>query len=649
MKDYVKAGFSLSKKFIKKKLKSRRGILPILMAMAIGLMIGYLATDLATNGSFANNNGGGAVVVTEPKNVSKDDMKGKDIKQQLGVAQQFSNEQATKDLQYLKHQMASDLINYDIQTEGSLADIRVTVKGPSKIYGFSTFPLQVHIHAPSSTEPPENCVHIQKVEVWLETDDGRRWSYTKWAGNLVLRPKSDEYPDALGEDWDFNFSLKVPDPYVGKAKQMVCGTPNRDILEELLNAKVQKFEVKIKVEGYRELWRWEYDYDSEGNIINKRAVHLKDVDLDVLTTSLSAWKHLENGKYYIAGFTGSYPPAFAEDRDKTVPYAMYANGASSLVISRCWATPVHVPTSTADYQYAFSFMGNMEPIDITMTDDYCAVVFRLFDDGTAVIADREPGSFGEMNPGFWKIIKLPVYYKYDNRTVGYETYFVFYAVLHDHNGCGDKKDWPVWVVIKPMISVVSNKETILLDKADEIISILDDGKITESEAESLKNIVDGIISSLESKKKSADDFAKRCEQYNKEDAKKYAEKASEYYQKAIDCLNDLKRTNDPGQVSVLYKRAQNYEVIADYYYSASQKLFYGQNDLAKADIENAEKIIDDTKEYEPSIWFSAGSALGNAWQSFKEGLGFGWLPDWAIILIIVILVVGGAIIVFKIL
>ena len=670
--------------FVLKRLKSKRGVLPIIVALAVGAALAFMAADKLTDGKLdghiGSSDSGGAVVTGGKVPTKNETVYDTDVKSKFGNLQAYSDNASARDLNQLRLQLSSSLTTYDFETEGSLADIRISIKGPEKIYGFSPFPIQVHIHAPSSKEPPQNCVHITKVSAYVLDESGRKWYEDVWTGDLVLRPKSWWYPDALGEDWTFNFTLKAPDPYVGKAKNFVQGTANYKTAEELLNANISKFEVVVEVQGYREVWRWEgssttwndlkkrgyridgtYVYNIEGKPVGKFEMYdsetgegifytpefVKNVNLNTKAKTLSAYNHLQNGRYYIGGSEGSLPAKFGDIREFTA-YGMYANGASSLIVGRCWATPVHLFDSTADYKFVvIANPDNMEPIKVNIIDDYKMVVFRLLDDGTWVIADQVPGSFGNMED-YHAPVTSTLYYKHDNRTIGYNTYFVVYATVKIHNDCGNVREYPIWVIFKPKISVLINKEVVLRDKqTEEIVKIIDDGKVTEQEAQSLKNIADSAISQLKQKKYSAEALANKYA--NNPKAKEYAEKAAEYYQKAIDYLEDMKNSNDASIIVKDWKIAKNYEMVGDYYYDAAQKEYYGQHDQADADVKNAEKLIEDTKQYEPSVWFSAGSWLGDAWQQFKSGLGFGNVPDWVLIIVVVIIIIGVAIIVLKVL
>lgn len=609
-------------------------------AVAGAAVIGGIAADQlyrSATGKDSNN-----AVTTGGETVTKDELiNDTDIENKLANLQACSDADAAKDLFELRQQIASSLTTYDYQTGGSLADLQVSIKGPSKIYGFGTFPLQAHVHASVPSDPPENCLHVQSVKVYVLDDTGRSWWVNSWSGNLVLRPSSDEYPDAT-DDWTYNFTLKTPDPYIGKAKQMATGTPNKETLNELLNANTSKFEVVVEVKGYREVWRWEYIYDDDGHV-QKKAEHVDNIPINAKLNSLSAYNHLQNGKYYVSGTMGSLPAKFAGERQYTA-YAEWVNGGTSNFVARCWATPVHLFDSTADYKFAIvSQVDNMKPIPVTVSDDYRMVVFRIFSDGTAVIASQVPGSFGDMS--LINQVGSSLYYKNDEKTISYDSYFVIYATMYvDDDGSID--NFPLWIVVKPQITVLENKDVVLGDRqTEEVANIIDDGEITESEMNALKSVADGAISSLKQKKYSAEQLVDKYSSNPK--AKEYAEKAAELYGKAISYLEDMVASNDANTIAKDYKVAKNYEMSGDYYSDAAQKEFYGQHDQAEADIINAEKIIEDTQEYEPSMFFTAGSWFGEHWEEFKSGLGIENIPDWVLILVVVILIVGGAVIVLK--
>jgi len=552
-----------------------------------------------------------------------------EIKETFWSFYQDVEDEGLKDLLTLRQQLQSSLVRYDFDAKGSLADIRVSIKGPDKIYGFSAFPISINIYAPCPTDPKENKVHIQKISVYVkDVETGRIWWRQSWSGDVILRNK----------DHTWYFILKAPDLYYGKVKSMINGTANKKILDELLNAEIPKYEICVEIYGYREVWVWKTIKDENGH--NKKVLeHERDDPINVKLISLSAWLHENSGIYEINGAEGSLPIKFANMREYTT-YKMKANGAISNLILRIWATPTHVIGSTADYKLCFIANPNyFDPLKPTIIDDVAIITFRTQYDGSTAIASQVKDSFGDL--GTINMIATSMHYKASGNTTAFDTYVVMYAVVKTED-----ENLPIWLVAKPAITVLSNREVVLADeRVKEIASILKKENITEEDIKQIKQVASTMISGLKSKEYAALSLKSRCA--NNKDAKKYAELAITYYNKALKALELVQATDDPNQIATQIKLAKNYEMIADYYTDAAEKVLYGHKEQAEINVRNAQKIIEVTKKYEPTIWFKAGSYLGDAWQSFKEGFGIGDVPDWVLILIVIIFVVGVAIIVLK--
>ena len=556
-----------------------------------------------------------------------------DITSELANLRSEVEGEASKDILALRQQLRSSLSSYDISSSGSLADIRVGVKGSDKIYGFSAFPVSVNVYAPCPSDPEKNKVHIQRVTVYVkDTTTGNTWWKQTWTGDKILR----------NSDYTWDFILKTPDPYYGKVKSIINNNNvDKKTLEELLNSDVNKFEVCIEVRGYREVWIWKR-IEREDGTVDRVLHHERDDPVNVDITSLSAWMHITTGKYKIDGTEGSLPLKFADKREYTA-YKMISNGAVSNLITRTWATPVHTFDSSADYK--FVFLANpdyFDPLEPVISDDVKIVTLRTQHDGSCAVACQLTDNFGDL--GSINSMASSMNYKTSGgNAVSFDTYVVLYATVES-----EYKDFPIWIVAKPSITVLSNKEVIFSDeRVSEIASILEKEKITEKDIKRIRETSEVMKSGFEDKKQSANALKAKCG--NNNEAKKYAEKSIEYYNKAVRALDNLHSTGDPEQIAILLKQAKNYEMIADYYADASEKALYGQIDQAKISVGNAQKIEKVTKQYEPSIWFGAGSALGDVWQSFKEGFGIGAFPDWALILVAVVIVLGIAVIVLKIL
>lgn len=599
---------------------------PVVAGVVIG---GGIAANYIYRELTGKNSNDGAVVTDGNVPTTGELVNDTDITSTLVNLQSNAEEEASKDILALRQQLQSSMVSYDIETSGSLADIRVGIKGSDKIYGFSGFPLSVNIYAPCAVDPSENKVHIQEVTAYVkDTVTGQIWWKQTWTGDQILR----------NNDYTWNFLLKTPDPYYGKAKSIIDNIANKETLEELLKAEVNKFEVHVEINGYREVWAWKTVTHEDGTT-TEVLVHVRDDQISADITSLSAWLHESSGMYEIDGAEGSLPAKFADVRDYTA-YKIIANGAVSNLIARAWATPVHIFDSTADYKLCFlanpDYFGLLQP---TITDDVAVITFRTQYDGSSAISSQVKDSFGDL--GTINTIATSLNYKTVENTVAFDTYVLMYATVKS----GDR-ELPIWLIAKPAITVLSNKEVVFSDeKVTEIASILQKDEITEQDIEQIKQIATTMKAELEKKKQTATDLKAKCA--NNDVAEKYAEKSIDYYGKAIRALDELQSTNNAEQIATQLKLAKNYEMIADYYADATEKALYGQIEQAEIDVENAQKLEEVTKQYEPSVWFSAGSWLGDSWQSFKEGFGIGTVPDWVLILVVVILIVGGAVIVLK--
>jgi len=620
--------------FVLKKLKSKRGIIPaaVLLAGALaGLIIGA-AIDYATDGELDGDMKKDSVAVTDGKIPTEQEVvNDTDIENTFAMTKATSEEDVAKDLLELRQQLQTTLVAYDKQVTGSLADVRVSLKGPDKIYGPSAFPVLINIYAPCAEDPPDNKVHIQEVKVYAVDSNGQKWWIATWNGDEILR----------NSEHTWNFIIKAPDPNYGIAKNMLV-TPDREKLLGLLSSQLDKFELVVEIKGYREVWIWKTIEDEDGNIKTIKD-HVGDIPISATLTSLSAWNHEKTGTYSTGGFSGSLPIKFADKREP-VAYKTDANGAVSNMIVRVWATPVHVLSSTADYKIAFIANPScFNPLNPTLSDDFMSAVLRNYN-GNWVVASRTPpdSHFGDL--GNLNIFATSLQYKTDDLTTGYETYILIVANVQVNDDAGTR-ELPVWLIAKPAISVLTNMEVTLSDeRVQEIAELLQKDELTNEDVERIRDTLTTMISGLVEKKNAALSFAEKT---TNEDAKDLANKATGYYDKSIEQLKGIEGSNDADQIKLALKLSKNYEMIGDYYYSAAQKTSWGLEEQAQLDLENAQKIEEATKEYEPSVWFSAGSWLGDSWQSFKEGFGIGDIPDWVLILVVVILIVGGAIIVLK--
>ncbi|MBA2858685.1 tetratricopeptide (TPR) repeat protein [Methanococcus maripaludis] len=620
---------------------------PILVAAGVGIG-GAIVVDYAyrwATGKDAEDDSG-AVTGAAKTNVSDEEyMNGSYVYEELAGYRQYSEEAAAKDIAEIKDKLESGIGTYSFKTTGTLSDVSVSMKGPDKIYGFSAFPVQLKFDE-ALTGSESSYVMIESVKIYLVDSDGVKWNERTYSDDIKLQKESNDYPDAI-EEYILNFTMKAPDPYIGKAKSMITNAPDREILEELINAEVKQFELVVEIDGYAKLYKKEsgYKIDAETGLEVWKTweEYDKTIKIDTKLTSLEAWDRIHNGAYYVDGADGSLPTKFVNEVTP-IAYSSYANGATSNIIGRCWASPVHCYNSSA--QYKFILVGqpeNLEPVPVTIEDDYRTLVLKLRDDGVATIASETPGNFHDM--AVHNGVTTSLNYLKDDSTEAFETYFLVIADVDDDIDSA----LPVWSLIQPRISVIDNVKYSLSEEfKEEILELLSDGSVSDTDSERITEIIEISENSLKEKQYVAELESEKYDDNEKarnaiSNSLKDYEKAFEYYEKA-------KNTDDPEEVKVYtYLAGDIYEPAGDYWREAAEKYNLGLDDQGDALASNAEKLESLASEYEPSLWFTAGSTISDWWNQFKSGFGIGDVPDTVLIIVVVIVLVCGAAIIIKVL
>jgi len=569
----------------------------------------------------------------------------------------YSQQAAANDTVRIRQKLTSHLTSYETQNSGSITDVDVSLKGADKIHGFSVFPIQIDLKesVPGSL-PQQSHVDINSIKVYIVDEDGRKWSEKTFNRKLTFRDSNAYLDEPDGnEQYDegeyltrylLNMTLKTPDQYIGKARLASQGSANAEHLEELVNANVKKFQIVVEFSGQAVLYKWEHhvERDDNGNAIKDwwDAEYDQKVPVNLKMSSLSAWNHISNGKYVIDGVSGSLPTSYS-DKEELVPYKTYTNGAVSNIIGRCWVSPCHVFESSA--QYKFVFLGepdNLQPVPMSISDDYAALPLKIRSDGSGLLGGQpSKGSIGEIGGAFDDGAILSLYYTKSNDTVGYRAYMVIYATAEDEHGSE-----PIWLILKPDITVLDNTRLAGSDdRLKEIDNLLDDGKVSTEDIQQIQQKCDIMVNELQNKKASLESSLDKYQSNDK--AYDDAKTALDCYDKAIDNLKDVKSSANANEIRTGLYLSQNYEMEGDYYRQAAEYRLVGMDEQASSLEKQGSVLHEDSKQYEPSIWFGAGSVLGDAWQQFKSGFGIGNIPDWVLILVVVILIVGGAVIVLK--
>ncbi|MBB6067897.1 hypothetical protein [Methanococcus maripaludis] len=620
---------------------------PILVAAGVGIG-GAIVVDYAyrwATGKDAEDDGGAVTGAVKTNVTDEEYVNASYVYEELAGYRQYSEEAAAKDIAEIKDKLESGIGTYSFKTTGTLSDVSVSMKGPDKIYGFSAFPVQLKFDE-ALTGSESSYVKIESVKIYLVDSDGVKWNERSYSDDIKLQENCNDYPEAI-EEYILNFTMKAPDPYIGKAKSMITNAPDREILQELINAEVKEFELVVEIDGYAKLYKEESGYKLDPvtglEVWKTWEEYDKTITIDTKLTSLEAWDRIHNGAYYVDGADGSLPTKFVNEVTP-IAYSSYANGATSNIIGRCWASPVHCYNSSA--QYKFILVGqpeNLEPVPVTIEDDYRALVLKLRDDGVATIASETPGNFHDM--AVHNGVTTSLNYLKDDSTEAFETYFLVIADVDDDIDSA----LPVWSIIQPRISVIDNVKYSLSEEfKEEILELLSDGSVSDTDSERITEIIEISENSLKEKQYVAEIDSEKYE--DNEKASTAISNALEDYEKAFEYYEKAKNTDDPEEVKVYtYLAGDIYEPAGDYWREAAEKYNLGLDDQGDALASNAEKLESLASEYEPSLWFTAGSTISDWWTQFKSGFGIGDVPDTVLIIVVVIVLVCGAAIVIKVL
>jgi tetratricopeptide (TPR) repeat protein len=183
---------------------------------------------------------------------------------------------------------------------------------------------------------------------------------------------------------------------------------------------------------------------------------------------------------------------------------------------------------------------------------------------------------------------------------------------------------------------------------EEILELMSDGSISDSDSQRITEIIQMSEESLKEKQYVAESESGKYEDNDK--AKNAISNALEDYEKAAAYYEKAKNTDDPEEVKVYtYLAGDVYEPAGDYWKEAAAKYNLGLDDQGDALASNAEKLESLAAEYEPSLWFTAGSTVSEWWTQFKSGFGLADVPDAALLVIVIVVLVCGTIVVTRIL
>lgn len=535
-----------------------------------------------------------------------------DLKEKFGEFYEDAQAAALADIQALKANLLGSLVPYSISIKGGeLGSFKASLEGPSVLYGYSAFPVVLKLDYAQNPDIPDP-IHITKVTMYVVEDATGYTYYTwTWVGDYVMENST------VTGTWAT--ILKAPDQLVNDVDKLLSGQFDAATIDKLFNTPVPKFEVYVKVEGYKELYKYE----------NGKWVKYDTEPFSFTISSLDAYERISNYEpsYELSGAVGTLPSKFKLFRSFT-PYTTQVAGSINNIIIRAWSTPVHYVGSSADYAFYFIALPEyFSPLRPTITDDYRLVVVKDLG-GTWALADSVVGNLGDMSTlSAWA---GSIVYTKDDQATGYNVFMVVKAYLDR----GDTKI-PLWLIAKPKVAVLPDEETITVDaNLGEIEPLLNKtGTYSAEDLGQLKAWADATIQGINQKISEAEAWKAKTDN---EKAKALFDEAISHYKTAISYLNRLKSVTGPDTAKKYIKIAKNEEIIGDYYKEAAIKAHYGDEDQVDALIQNAKQVEEATNEYVGSSSFlgGAGDAVTGFVEDLADKLG---VPTWVIFIGIILL------------
>lgn len=501
-----------------------------------------------------------------------------------------ADQAAIQDLMILQAKVKSDLMEYSYEeAEGTGDFARAELYGPESIYGFSAFPVKF-ILVPRGSDEVKDPICLTSVRIYVkDTVNGdikwtRSWSYEPGANCI------DPGDEGLQTLWSFKTILKGPDDNLGDLLSVMNGGADNATISKLFSAKPDKFEIVVEVNGYRKIY---YFADGEWHFDHDEPIHAR-------WQSLSAWKHIGGGTYPLGGFGGSLP-VDAKDTSEAMSFTRYNilfAGAASNLLTVTYGNPINILNATTNFKFVFQGNpGYFDPLSPTIVDEARVVVYRVLTDGTWELAASQPvdgpAVLGDIASG--KKLYISITYHDAPNVATYRAFLTLKAdVVRD-----DGTKIPIWILIEPNIAVLSPIRAVSIDPyVTEIGDIVADHVITAEELTKIRTMSDTLITSIQTKIKDAEVWKAKGEVAGKQDVVNYASLAIEHYNKAINYAEKMKSVEKSDDLLRYAEIVKEEEMIGDYYLEAARAAYYGQEQQAKALVENAEKLIDNVKQYE---------------------------------------------------
>ncbi|MBA2846197.1 hypothetical protein HNP88_000381 [Methanococcus maripaludis] len=502
---------------------------------------------------------------------------------------------AEADIKHLIDEIDADMVHYSMDGEGSTADIDVKLYGPDNIRGYSVFPVKVTVYRNSFDGLP-NGIHITKVVLTVKQvggdDDGNSWwTYTKeipyWyddeeTGNYVLNGVYINDDTAT-----FNTILKTPDPWASQVEDYATGTIITPDIEDIISSDSPSFEIECSVYGELENWFMATTYDDYGNPVGEHKERDNDLGVVCHYTTSKTYQAEKAGLYALGDFEGALTKDFeAENGDEYKAFEMIAQGSTSDIITRFWATPIHVLNShPAERLYVLANPSYMEEFksNIQISDDARLVTVRILKDGTYEISNDKKEAFGDLSDV--NIVTALTGYEANEDTIGFATYGIVYAEVERDDG----KDLPIWSIVRPKIVVLNDDVTIVGDIINELSDLLSKDSLNVFEKESVNNQIVSLGEALTTKMGQASTYVEKGQDLDMPDVERVAKKAYDNYEKAIETLNDI-NYEDVEDINNKLEEARNYELSGDFYLESAEAYYFGDKTSAEIAEESGDKL-----------------------------------------------------------
>jgi len=355
-----------------------------------------------------------------------------DVKKALDNATQAAHKAAAE----LTAKLRSDFVEYG--NGGTAGQVLIHIYGPSSIYGFSAFPIQIRLEIPNQPVP-FNKVHITKVTTYIIDENNRTYWTRVWNASTF---NQDGYID---DTLDLVTIMKAPDPLVYQIRDAIQnGQISRELYDKIWNTSTTHFEIRVIVKGYQEAWKTDSSVSdqsscpSDGHWYEDACwVHDKNINFTLKAETTTAWGHV-TGNADVAtideGKIGSDPIKFLQALSgKWVLYQNKYAGALSDFIIITAASPVHVLNSTAMYKFLINpNPGYFQPANPKISDEYRFVILRVIEGGRMELADTTNGHIGDLTePTFFG---LTAHYTDAPGTLDYHALGLVYAYVERDDG-----------------------------------------------------------------------------------------------------------------------------------------------------------------------------------------------------------------------